>query len=246
MTGRLLLRGMLAGGISGILVFLFARFFGEPLVDHAIAFEDAAAKAAGAIGEPELVSRATQAGWGLLTGILIFSVALGGLFSLVFTFVHGRCNSLNARANAVLIAIFGFVAVTLVPAIKYPANPPATGNPDTIAIRTELHFLMIFVSIAALIIAIFIGRRLKGRFGAWNAAIAAGLAYAGFVVVVEHLLPPINEVPEGFPATTLWQFRLASIGMHALLWSSLGIIFGILAEKCFEPETMREHTTAFR
>jgi len=33
MVGNLLLRGMIAGMIAGILVFAFARVFGEPLVD---------------------------------------------------------------------------------------------------------------------------------------------------------------------------------------------------------------------
>ena len=58
MTGKLLLRGMLAGVAGGLLAFLFARVWGEPLVDFAIAFEEQAAAAAGEAAEPELVSRA--------------------------------------------------------------------------------------------------------------------------------------------------------------------------------------------
>ncbi len=95
-----------------------------------------------------------------------------------------------------VIAIAAFVAVVIVPNIKYPANPPAVGNPDTIGVRTELFFLMIVVSIAALVAAIALARRLAPRFGVWNAAIAAGLAYVVFIGLVQYLLPPINEVPE--------------------------------------------------
>jgi hypothetical protein len=231
MVGNLLLRGMVAGVIAGILVFAFARFFGEPLVDAAIAFEEATAQAAGEAAEPEIVSRATQAGLGLFTGVMAYSVAVGGLFALVFAFVHGRFSSLSARGTSAAIAAAAFVAIVIVPAIKYPANPPAVGNPDTIGVRTELFFLMIVVSIASLVAAIAIARRLAANFGTWNAAIIAGVLFVVFIGLVEYLLPPINEVPENFSAMVLWRFRTTSLGMHVILWSVLGLAFGALAEK---------------
>lgn len=231
MVGNLLLRGMLAGLIAGVLVFVFARIFGEPLVDAAIAFEEAAAQAAGEAAEPELVSRATQAGLGLFTGIMAYSIAVGGLFALVFAFVHGRFSRLGARGTSAVIAVAAFIAVILVPAIKYPANPPAVGNPDTIGVRTELFFLMIVVSVASLVAAIVLARRLAEHFGTWNGAIIAGLAYVVFIGLVQYLLPPINEVPENYSAMVLWRFRTASFGMHVILWTVLGLVFGALAEK---------------
>ena len=39
MVRNLLIRGMLVGLLAGLLVFAFGRFFGEPQVDRAIAFE---------------------------------------------------------------------------------------------------------------------------------------------------------------------------------------------------------------
>ncbi|ANL41947.1 CbtA superfamily transporter protein [Rhizobium phaseoli] len=231
MVGNLLLRGMFAGLIAGILVFAFAHTFGEPLVDAAIAFEEASAQAAGQAAEPEIVSRATQAGLGLFTGVMAYSVAVGGLFALAFAFVHGRFSALSARGTSAAIAIAAFVAIVLVPGIKYPANPPAVGSPDTINVRTELFFLMIVVSVAALIAAVALARRLCERFGLWNGAIIAGLAYLVFIGVVLYLLPPINEVPENFSAMVLWRFRTTSLGMHAILWATLGLAFGVLAER---------------
>ncbi|PDT01284.1 hypothetical protein CO666_26655 [Rhizobium chutanense] len=231
MVGNLLLRGMLAGLIAGILVFAFAHTFGEPLVDAAIAFEEASAQAAGEAAEPELVSRATQAGPGLFIGVMAYSIAVGGLFSLAFAFVHGRLSSLSPRGTSAVIAVAAFVAIVLVPGIKYPANPPAVGNPDTIGVRTELFFLMIVVSLAALIAAVALSRRLSGRFGLWNGAIIAGVAYLIFIGLVLYLLPPINEVPENFSALVLWRFRTTTLAMHAILWAALGLAFGALAER---------------
>ncbi|NNG72614.1 CbtA family protein [Rhizobium laguerreae] len=230
MVGNLLLRGMLAGLMAGILVFAFAHMFGEPLVDAAIAFEEASAQAAGE-AEPEIVSRATQAGLGLFTGVMAYSVAVGGLFALAFAFVQGRFSSLSPRGTSAVIAIAAFVAVVLVPGVKYPANPPAVGTPDTIGARTELFFLMIVVSLAALIAAVALSRRLSERFGLWNGAIIAGVVYLVFIGLVLYLLPPINEVPENFSAMVLWRFRTTSLGMHVILWATLGLAFGALAEK---------------
>lgn len=231
MVGNLLLRGMVAGLIAGVLVFAFARFFGEPLVDAAIAFEEATSQAAGAAAEPEIVSRATQAGPGLFTGVIAYSVAVGGLFALVFAFVQGRFSSLSARGTSAVIAAAAFVAIDIVPAIKYPANPPAVGNSDTISVRTELFFLMIVVSIASMVAAIALARRLTANYGAWNAAIIAGVLFIVFIGLVEYLLPPVNEVPENFSAMLLWRFRTTTIAMHMILWSVLGLGFGALAER---------------
>ena len=231
MVGNLLLRGMIAGALAGILVFAFAHTFGEPLVDQAIAFEEAAATAAGEAAEPEIVSRATQAGIGLFTGVMAYGIAVGGLFALAFAFVHGRFSKLSARGTAGVIAIAAFVAIILVPGIKYPANPPAVGNPDTIGVRTELFFLMIVVSVAALVAAVALARNLAARFGIWNGVIVAGVAYVVFIGLVQYLLPPINEVPENYSAAVLWSFRTTSLGMHVILWSVLAVVFGFLAEK---------------
>lgn len=231
MVGKLLLRGMLAGLIAGVLVFAFAHTFGGPLVDQSIAIEEAAAQAAGEAPEPELFSRTVQVGIGLFIAVTAYGMAIGGIFALIFTFVQGRVSSLGARATSAAIAALAFVAIVIVPAIKYPANPPAVGRPETIEVRTQLFFLMIVVSIAALVAAIVLARRLSPRLGAWNGEIAAGFAYVLFIGAVLYLLPAINEVPDNYPAMLLWRFRTTSIGMHAILWTVIGLAFGALAER---------------
>ena len=177
MVGNLLLRGMIAGVLAGLLVFAFARTFGEPLVDSAIAFEDQINQAKGETPEPEIVSRETQAGLGLFTGIMAYSVGIGGLFALAFSYAYGRVSPFGPRATAALIALAAFVAIALVPDIKYPANPPSVGNPETIGVRTEYFFVMIIISIAAMMGAVALARNLVARYGKWNATIIAGIAF---------------------------------------------------------------------
>src|SRR5689334_2008153 len=140
MARSLLIRGMLAGLVAGLVAFVVARFFGEGSVAQAIAFEGAhaAEHAAGHGGEEELVSRGTQAGLGLLTATLVYGVGLGGIFALVFAALSGRLGAFGARTLAGLLALGAFVTVGLVPFLKYPPNPPAVGDGDTIVRRTTL------------------------------------------------------------------------------------------------------------
>jgi hypothetical protein len=230
-VGNLLMRGMLVGLIAGLLAFGFAKVFGEPQVDHAIAFEEQEGQAKGEAPEPELVSRPTQAGIGLFTGIMVYSAAMGGLFALVFAFVQGRYSRLRPRATAALIALAAFAAIVVVPDLKYPANPPSVGDPETIGYRTGLFFLMLVASLAAAILCVGLARRLQDRLGGWNATILAGLAFVVIIAIVQFVLPDINEVPEQFSAVVLWRFRTASLGIQLILWTTLGLVFGAAVER---------------
>jgi hypothetical protein len=234
MVRSLLVRGMLVGIVAGLLSFVFLKVYGEPQVDIAVAFETqveaakAAAAGASSIEEgPELVSRQVQAGLGLFTAVMVYSVAFGGLFGLAFAFAYRRIpGAITPQGVSVLLAAAGFVAVYLVPNLKYPANPPSVGNPETIGIRTALYFAMIAISIAAMIGAFSLKRLLVRRFGDWNSTLAVAAYYIVIVAISGLLLPAINEVPELFPAVVLWKFRIASVGAQFILWATLGLLFG--------------------
>lgn len=241
MTGKLLVRGMLLGLVAGLLSFGFLKLAGEPSVDRAIAFESAMeqtkaddAKAKGLpapVEDPELVSRSVQAGIGLLTAVAAYSTAFGGIFALVFALAFRRMGNFGARATSALLAVAGFVSVYLVPMLKYPANPPSVGLAETIDMRTSLYFAMILISLAAMVGAGMLRIRLNQRFGNWNAALIAIGVYVVVISAVAFVLPEVNEVPEGFPATVLWQFRIASLGGQAVMWGALGLLFGVAAER---------------
>ena len=130
-----------------------------------------------------------------------------------------------------MIAAVGFVAVYLVPNLKYPANPPAVGEPETIGIRTALYFVMIAISLAAMIASLAIKRMLVARFGEWNSNLLVAACYIVLVGIAALLLPAVNEVPEQFPAVVLWNFRVASIGAQLIMWATLGLLFGALSQR---------------
>ncbi|MCE7011424.1 CbtA family protein [Kibdelosporangium philippinense] len=235
--GTVLVRGMLAGLLAAVLAFAFASVFGEPQVDNAIAVEEAGAgHDHGGAAEPgaeeeEVVSRGVQSTLGLAVATGAYGLAFGGLFALAFAFSYGRVGRLSARATAGVLGIVAFVTVFLVPFLKYPSNPPAVGQPDTINTRTTWYFVMVLISVVAAIAATVLASRLAARLGSWNAVLLGVLGYLVVVGVAALLLPVVNEVPEGFPASLLWNFRVASLGTQLLLWAGIGLLFGVFIER---------------
>jgi predicted cobalt transporter CbtA len=235
MVRSLLVRGMLVGLGAGLLAFAFASIFGEPQVQHAIAFEDRVAALHHEAPAAEVVSRGLQRTLGLLLGTVATGVALGGLLGLVFAYAYGRVGALGARATAALLGAGAFLSITLIPFTKYPANPPSVGNPDTIDRRTVLFFAMIAISVLALLAAARVRRSLVAARGRWNATIAAGAVLVAVVAVAELILPAVHETPAGFPADLLHRFRMASLGTSVTLWLALGLGFGAAAARLVEP-----------
>jgi hypothetical protein len=238
MIRSFLIRGMLCGIIAGFFAFLFAHQVGEPQINRAIAFETQMQRASGKPLEPEMFSRTVQSGIGLFTAVVAVGTALGGLFALGCAVAYGRVGSLGTRSIAALLAAAAFVSLELVPSLKYPANPPSIGLPNTMGLRTELFFSMIAISILTMLLAGTLFVALTPRLGRWNASLLAAAVYVGGVGIAQLTLPDINEVPANFSAVLLWHFRIASIGTHVVLWSTLGLLFGYLTERSQNRSTL--------
>ncbi|MFJ9965154.1 CbtA family protein [Streptomyces avermitilis] len=231
---NLLVRGMLAGLGAGVLALIVAYFLGEPNVDSAIGFEEAHAPAHE--HEVELLSRSLQSTAGLATGVLVYGVAFGGIAALAFCFALGRVGRFTPRATALLLSGTALLAVYVVPFLKYPANPPSVGDPDTIGKRTTLYFLMMVLSVLLAVAAVIAGKRLAPKLGTWHATVVAVLGFGVVIGLAYEFLPVINEVPGDFPATLLWRFRLSALAMQATLWGGFGLVFGELAERLLHPK----------
>jgi len=241
MTRTLLIRGMLVGALAGVLAFCVAQLIGEGPLSSGIDFEEASEHAAGVHeGGVELVSRTVQSTAGLATGTIIFAVAIGGIFGLAYAFAQGRLGALSARGTAAVVAACGFLAVYLIPSLKYPSNPPGSTDADTIGGRTQWYFVMLLVSVVVVVGATVVARQLSERFGPWNASLIAILGGGVVLLITSWLLPVINETPDGFRADELWSFRIASTVIQLTVWATLGLVFGALTERSLRgPSTPR-------
>jgi predicted cobalt transporter CbtA len=217
-----LIRGLLAGLFAGLVAFGVAYVVGEPSVDAAIAIEESAH------GGGELVPRSLQSTVGLLTGTAVAGVTLGGLVGVLSALALGRLGSLGVRGVSLSLASMGFVSVSLLPFVAYPPNPPAVGHPETIGTRTALYFILVAISIIAAVTAVVVGHRLVARWGAWYATLSAVVGYLLVTLTAIALLPSYSEVPADFPATVLYEFRVASLVTQLALWATLGVTLGEL------------------
>jgi heme A synthase len=268
MEKRIIWRGVLAGAIAGLLAFLFARIFAEPQIQKAIDYEDGrdhaqetlnAAAGIPAHEHADPFSRAVQGNVGIGVALILFGAAMGALFAVAYALYLGRSGRLRPRSLALLVAGGGFLGFYLVPFVKYPANPPAIGNDDTIRQRSGLYLLMVLASLLFLVLAVWLGKRLQPRFGNWNATLLAGAVFVVATGIVMLLLPSSGELSAnaslhsatetpgpltdptgrivfpGFPADVLFSFRLYSLGAQLLLWATIGLVFAPLAERLLAP-----------
>jgi hypothetical protein len=255
MEKQIIWRGLLAGAAAGVLSFIFSRIFIEPVIDQAIGYEDGIGAAHEALsgatgghdhgggGGFEGFTRAVQMNIGMGLGVLLYSIAIGALFAVVFAVAYGRVGNISARLLSLYVAGGMLLSVFIVPALKYPPSPPALSLDETLRQRTLLYLLMVALSAALLVAAVYLGRRLNAKLGVWNAMLAAAGAYIAATAIVMLVLPTIDETPgpllddagnivyEGFPADLLYDFRLFPFGNQLVIYLTIGLVFGAMAAK---------------
>lgn len=235
MVSTYLRRGLAAGLIAGLLAGLFAFFVGEPVLDRAIAFEEASAGHGHGHGqshghEEEVYSRPTQK-VGLFFATGLFGTTVGGIFGLVFAFLRGRLAADGDLKRSLSLTAALFAGAFAIPFLKYPANPPAVGDPSTIGARTAAYFTLVALSLLAVLAAWLVARTLRERgmeAPKRRAIVGTGLLAAVAVLFVSL---PAGASAEGLPAGLLWGFRLSSFGTQLVFWAGLGALFGLLCER---------------
>jgi predicted cobalt transporter CbtA len=218
---------VVAGIVAGLLASVLLTFTAEPVIDRAIALEEAHhAEEPNAAVEPELVSRSTQKGVGRFAAYGLGGGAYGVLFGIAFLALRRRTGAFD---RALLAGGLLAGAFTVMPFLKYPPNPPGVGDPATLSERQWKYLALIFLSLVVLAAATRLSSRLRQR--RWRdeeRRIAVALAVVVPLGLVCALLPPFHD-PVGVPATLLWRFRIASLGGNLLLWGALTVGFGAAA-----------------
>lgn len=223
-------RGALAGAVAGLASAAVGFVAGEPAVEQAIALEEAAAHGASTAHEhAEVFSRAAQQG-GLVVTAVLAGAAIGLLFGLVHAVWHRADPEADPWRRAMRLALMGFVGVAAIPFLRYPANPPAVGDPATVDTRTTGYLLAILVGLATVTAAWQVFARLTERGAAESTRRLAATAVLLAGVAATWLLPA-NTDPITVPAELIWHFRVAALAVLATLWLGLGAVFGLLGER---------------
>ena len=212
------LRGAVAGAAAGLLTSTAAYGWLEPVLSRAIELEGPA------VGEP-VVSRQAQQLLGMPVGFVLAGVALGLLFAVAYRVLPSRR---PVWERSLGLAAGGFVALALIPQLRYPANPPGVGDPATIGVRTSSFLLAVALGVVVVSGAYAALRALHAR-GVAAPARQAGVAAAavGLVAVGYVLLPDSGDAVQA-PAALVYDFRVRSLGLLALLYALLGAVFAAL------------------
>jgi predicted cobalt transporter CbtA len=237
--GRILLYAIIAGLAAGLLVTVFHAIVTEPVIDQAIALEEQQAAAqestAAHSHEEPIVSRAFQKSAGLLLGYVLYGLTWALFFTLVFFPLQGWLARVGPWRGALLLAALAWWAIVLVPFIRYPANPPAVGDPATIDYRQNLYLTLLLLSAAGTALAVWLGGRLAQqlRQPRWLITCAA-LLVVGVALVV---LMPANPDAITAPAELISAFRIRSLLGLTLYWAAFGAAFGWLAQRSAQRAT---------
>jgi predicted cobalt transporter CbtA len=207
---------LLAGLVAALLVAGLHFVVTEPVIEQAIALEEMHSQASGMPEEEPIVSRDVQRG-GLFLGFLIygltFAVLLGGVFYLVQRWLP--TNTLWSRG--MVLCALAYWSLALLPFLKYPANPPAVGDPETISYRQSLYMGMLLLNVLGVVLAVWLGQR-RG----WTVGLIALAVYSGVV----YLVLPGNPDAVTIPEELLMAFRGRSLLGLTLFWGLVAAIFG--------------------
>jgi len=229
---------LLSGAIAGTLLGLINQVVVEPYIDKAIGIQTQAAINAGQIVDPMQQStyRTWQKGGEIAAGT-IYGISLSALFGVIFAYSRNSIllpGSNNKKKALVLSGIMFFV-LFLIPTLKYPANPPGVGNPQTIYYREILYVGFIATSGFTALALALIHKRF-GNNNPWSSKkklILLPVIYA-IVLVTAYVSFPPNPDKVTMPADFISNFRIAGAFTIGLFWWLLGITLGSFWDR-FKP-----------
>lgn len=217
-----LISGVTAGLIHGGANFVFV----EPSLDQAIGIENQQLFESGEEKDtPEFRAefdsyRYWQKGGQILAGAIL-GISIGSLFGIIFVLSRNSLPGKSDLSKSLILAGIMWFTIYFIPFLKYPANPPTVGDPDTVVLRSILYLSFIAISGFGALGFYKLFKKLKTK------KFIAVLGYAVFVGIVFFTMP---ENPDKItaPMELVDQFRIMSALAVSIYWLSLGIILGSL------------------
>jgi hypothetical protein len=215
-----LFSGALAGTIHGAANLVFV----ESYLDEAIGIENQNLFASGEEEDTPAfwveydAYRDWQKGGQVLAGAIL-GTSMGGLFGIVYVLSRNALPQGSDLKKSIILAAVMWLTIYIIPFLKYPANPPTVGDPETVVLRSILFLSFIVLSGFGAVGFFQLYKRLQSK------KIAAFAGYGIFIVVIFVLMPP-NPDEVTAPMDLVNGFRAMSVVAVTTFWISLPIIFG--------------------
>ena len=225
----LIKRFLLAGLAGGVCFAVWLWLVGEPVIRAALAFEETLPSKGPS--QPEMFSRSTQLVGGMLAG-LVFGVILAFLLGTVYAVTRHRIVGRGDQLAVLGTAAMAFLLTAVVPAIKYPANPPGIGDPDTLFKRSLAYFTLIVACLVVTAAVAALSARLKGRIDDSTRLVVTVVVGVAAFAALMLIWPDTNDpLPDTISALMVWSFRVKSLGGLALYWGVVGLLSGWLLSR---------------
>jgi predicted cobalt transporter CbtA len=227
---------LLSGAIAGTILATINIGVVEPYIDQAIDIENQNAIAAGEPIDPLEYNnyRIWQKGGEIAAGTIL-GTSIAALFGVVFAYSRSSLPGSNNKKKALILAGIMWFVLFLIPALKYPANPPAVGDPETIYYRQSLYIAYLAISGLSALCLAFLYRKI-GKVQVKKVIVPA--VYAAVMIGAYLALPP-NPDAINAPMDLVTGFRIASGFTMSIFWGLLGIILGAFWDKTKPHEKMK-------
>src|ERR687895_2680932 len=227
---------LLAGAIAGTILGAINQVAVEPYIDRAVELETHNAnQSSQIINSAEFTAyRLWQRGGEIVAGTIL-GLSIGSLFGIVFAYTHSSVPGSNNKKKALIVAGIMWFVLFLMPALKYPANPPAVGDPETIYYRQSLYIAFLAISgLSALGLAFLYRKLSKVRVK----KVIVPAVYAALMTGAYIALPP-NPDAINVPMDLVTGFRIASGFTMSMFWALLGVILGAFWDRTKPHETAK-------
>jgi predicted cobalt transporter CbtA len=236
---------LISGAIAGTILGLINQVIVEPYIDKAVNIEvqNSIKEEGEAIDPNELVKyRIWQKGGEIVAGTIL-GISIAALFGIVFAYSRSSLPGSNNKKKALVLAGMMWFVLFLVPALKYPANPPAVGDPETIYYRQSLYVVLLIISgFSALVLAFLYTKKIGDKSLSLSKRIAIPLIYAAIIIGTFLILPPNPDKITTVPMDLVFGFRIASGFAISVFWGLLALIFGSFWDRLKPHETTRIRT----
>lgn len=225
-----LVSGFAAGIAHGLVNFAIV----EPYLDQAIGIENMGKFQSGQEHDtPQFwenfnTYRIWQKQGQILAGGIL-GLSTGALFGVVFAYSRHVLPGDNHIKKALVLAGIMWFTIFFIPFLKYPANPPTVGDPNTIVLRSSLYIAIIVLSgLGALGFSRIYKRMQKNM-----KRLLVPIGFAVYISTIFVLLPPSPDAITA-PMDLVNGFRIVSALTVTMTWIINAIILGYLWER-FQP-----------
>lgn len=226
---------IISGISAGIIHGLFNLVFVEPFLDKAISIENQDRISSGEIKDTSQFMqdfykyRQWQKQGSILSGAIL-GLATGSLFGVVLSYTGQGLPGKNYVKKALILGGIMWLTIFLIPFLKYPANPPTVGDPNTIAFRSLTYIIFLLICGGGTLgFAIFYKRIYHRK------KFLVIIGYSVYMAAAFFAMPP-NPDKIIAPMDLLYGFRIASLGTMTIFWFTNSLILGLLWEKFLTKE----------